>query len=187
VWLARELRPLGRAAPAFGVPGNHDYDHFYPWARPHLPEGGDRLGNALERAGIDLLRNERRTVDLRRGAGSLEIVGLDDFWSPNFDDERAFDGASDGATRLVLSHNPDSFRQLVRHRFDLMLAGHTHGGQVRIPLLGAPVVPVEDRRFIDGLVEAEDRVVYVNRGLGYNRRIRFGVRPEITLLTLRSV
>jgi hypothetical protein len=68
-----------------------------------------------------------------------------------------------------------------------MLSGHTHGGQVRLPLIGAPVAPVEDRRFIAGLVAADDRLVYVNRGLGFNRRVRLFVRPEITLLELTAV
>lgn len=187
-WLATELKDLGAAAPAFGVPGNHDTARYYPWALANLPDGGSRLVSALDHAGIDVLRNEHRRVALRRGAATIELVGLDDFWSPSFDDARAFDGldATPSTTRLVMSHNPDSFRVLRRHAFDLMLCGHTHGGQVRIPLLGAPIVPVEDRRFIAGLVEAEDRRVYVNRGLGYNRRIRFNVRPEVTLLVLRS-
>jgi uncharacterized protein len=189
VSLSRELKALGGAAPSFAVPGNHDYGHIYPWADAHCPEGGDRLKVALARADIELLRNERRTVPLR-GAGAVEIVGLDDFWSPHFDPRRAFAAgdagpmAAGGPARLVLSHNPDSFRAISRYPFDLLFCGHTHGGQVRLPLLGAPVVPVEDRRFIAGLVAAEDRLVYINRGLGYSRRIRFGVRPEITLMEL---
>lgn len=183
--LARELAPLAAAAPTFAVPGNHDYDHFYPWERPRLISGGQQLGEALAGVGIHLLRNERTSVAPRTPEARLEVVGLDDFWSPNFDPVPAFSGASESAgLRIVLSHNPDSFRAIASQRFDLMLAGHTHGGQVRLPVLGAPVVPIEDRRFIAGLVAAEERLVYVNRGLGFNRRIRFGVRPEITLLEL---
>ncbi len=188
-WLAKELAPLGSAAPAFAVPGNHDYAHIYQWARPGLPDGAERLGDALALAGIELIRNEQRSVSVRDGAGSVELVGIDDFWSPNFDPDRAFARAGvqePGTPRLVLCHNPDGFRYLANHPFDLMLSGHTHGGQVRLPLLGAPVVPVEDRRFIAGLVPADRRLVYVNRGLGYNRKIRFGVRPEITLVELHA-
>jgi hypothetical protein len=126
---------------------------------------------------------------VRGGAGAVELVGLDDYWSPHFDQETAFAGAAERppvGPRLVLCHNPDAFREIKRRPFDLMLAGHTHGGQVRLPLLGAPFTPVEDRRFIAGLVAAEKRLVYVSRGLGYNRRVRFGVRPEIALLTLTA-
>ncbi len=187
--LARELKPLGEAAPAFAVPGNHDTVHIYQWDRARCPDGADRLADALGAANVTLLRNERRTPALRGVPNALELVGLDDFWSPAFDPERAFDGvrAGEGPARLVLSHNPDSFRSIAARPFELMLSGHTHGGQVRIPLLGAPVVPIEDRRFVAGLVAADRRLVYVNRGLGYNRRIRFGVRPEITLLELAAV
>ncbi len=185
--VADELAPLARAVPCYAVPGNHDYALLYPWARPDAPEGGDRLATEFDRVGIRLLRNERVVVAPRAGADPLEVVGMDDFWSPYFDPERAFDGAARGPgrpARLLLSHNPDSFRRLQDQEFELMLAGHTHGGQVRVPLLGSPVVPIEDRRFVAGLVGAEERLVYVNRGLGYSRRIRFGVRPEVTLIEL---
>lgn len=182
--LADELKPLGAAAPAFAVPGNHDYIQFYPWLAPSLPRGGDQLRDALDRAGVEVLRNDRRLAQVRGGAGIVDLVGLDDYWSGRCDPERAFDGAPVNAPRLVLCHNPDAFRRISRRPFDLMLSGHTHGGQVRLPLLGAPFAPVQDRRFLAGLVAAEGRLAYVNRGLGYNRRVRFGVRPEIALLEL---
>jgi len=183
--VAEDLAPLAAAAPSFAVPGNHDYDHWYPHARAGMPDGPQRLGDVLRAHGIEFLRNESRVLDVRGGAARIEIVGLDDFWSPNFDPARAFAGASrEGLTRIVLNHNPDGFAVTRHERFDLMLCGHTHGGQVRIPLLGAPICPVEDRRFLQGLVAADDRLVYTNRGIGYNRRVRFGVRPEVTLLEL---
>ncbi len=184
--LARELAPLGAAAPTFAVPGNHDYVQLFRWMKPALPLGAEQLSETLARAGVEVLRNERRLAPVRGGAGAVELVGLDDLWSGHFDAQRAFGSDQPEAPRLVLCHNPDAFRSISRRPFDLLLAGHTHGGQVRLPFLGAPLSPVEDRRFLAGLVTAENRRVYVNRGLGYNRRIRFGVRPEITLLTLAS-
>lgn len=185
--LGDELAPLAAAAPCLAVTGNHDYVHLYHWALPRCPQGGDLLAGALGGSGIEVLRNDARTVPVRGGAGAIEVVGLDDLWAVRIDAARAFGAlppASLGIPRLVLAHNPDTFAQVRRQPFDLMLSGHTHGGQVRLPLLGAPLIPVEDTRFVAGLVPADGRLVYVNRGLGFNRRIRFGVRPEITLLEL---
>ena len=183
--VAQLLAPLAQVAPSYAVPGNHDYDHWYTWAEPGMPEGGERLGEALARHNIELLRNEARTVALRGAAGQLELVGIDDFWSAHFDPVKAFSRCSELALpRLVLSHNPDSYRSLNTQRFDLMLSGHTHGGQIQLPLIGVPYTTVQDSRFISGLNAADDHLVYTNRGLGWNRRIRLGVRPEITLIEL---
>jgi predicted MPP superfamily phosphohydrolase len=183
--VARLLAPLAQVAPSYAVPGNHDYDHWYTWAEPGMPEGGERLGEALARHNIELLRNEARTVSLRKAAGQLELVGIDDFWSARFDPAMAFSRCSELALpRLVLSHNPDSYRSLNTQRFDLMLSGHTHGGQIHLPLIGVPYTTVQDSRFVSGLNAADDHLVYTNRGLGWNRRIRLGVRPEITLIEL---
>ena len=67
-----------------------------------------------------------------------------------------------------------------------MLSGHTHGGQCNFPLIGTPYLPVANRRYVEGEFDLGDgRRLYINRGLGFNRRIRFNARPEITAFTLR--
>ncbi|MFN7964844.1 MAG: phosphodiesterase YaeI [Acidobacteriota bacterium] len=183
--VAKLLAPLAQVAPAFAVPGNHDYDHWYSWAEPGMPEGGERLGEALARHNVELLRNEARVVSLRNGGGRLELVGLDDFWSAKFEPGAAFSRCSpDDLPRLVMAHNPDSYRSISHERFDLMLSGHTHGGQIQLPLIGVPYTTVQDSRFVAGLATADSHLVYTNRGLGWNRRIRLGVRPEITMIEL---
>lgn len=88
----------------------------------------------------------------------------------------------------MLAHNPDivDLPQWTTFR-GWVLSGHTHGGQCRLPLLGAPVVPVRNRRYTAGHVQiAQGRDLYVNSGLGYKRRLRFGVRPEVTVFTLTT-
>ena len=68
-----------------------------------------------------------------------------------------------------------------------VLAGHTHGGQCRPPFLPAPIVPVRNRRYTRGEIDLSDgRRLYISRGLGYTWRVRFNVRPEVTLFTLQS-
>jgi hypothetical protein len=89
--------------------------------------------------------------------------------------------------RLLLVHNPDFAEMVDDIELDLLLAGHTHGGQVRLPLLGAPLLPsCFGQKYAEGLVRARDLWVYVNRGLGLvTPAVRFNCRPEITLLKLR--
>ena len=145
-------------------------------------------GEEFARVGIELLVDRGRAVAPRGGAGELEVLGLDDFWRRQFDPAAAFrslPGTGDaGRVRIVLGHNPDAYAAIQDQRFELALFGHTHGGQISLPLFGAPYVPCEDPRFVSGLVETGRHLVYTNRGLGYNRRVRFGVRPEITHFTL---
>jgi len=188
--VADELAPLGEVAPVYASMGNHDYDHWYRHVPARLPEGSDMLGEQLARVGIELLVDAGRVVPLRDGAGAIEVVGLDDFWKTPFAPEAAFrslPGNDDsGRARIVLGHNPDAYAAIENQRFELALFGHTHGGQISLPILGAPYVPCEDPRFVAGLVDTGRHLVYTNRGLGYNRRVRLGVRPEITHLTLLS-
>ncbi|MCU0230333.1 MAG: metallophosphoesterase [Acidobacteria bacterium] len=186
--VAEELAPLAQVAPVFASMGNHDYDHWYRPVAPRLPHGDQLLGDQFARVGIELLVDRGRAVALRDGAGEIEVLGLDDFWRKRFDPAAAFrslPGNDDaGRPRLVLGHNPDAYAAIQDQRFELALFGHTHGGQISLPLLGVPYVPCEDPRFTAGLVDTGRHLVYTNRGLGYNRRVRFGVRPEITHFTL---
>jgi predicted MPP superfamily phosphohydrolase len=93
--------------------------------------------------------------------------------------------------RLLLSHNPDAAEDprflRARHRVDLMLSGHTHGGQVRLPVVGAPVIPSKyGQKYAAGLVQGPRCPVYVSRGLGLSGLpVRFGVPPEIVLFELQ--
>ena len=84
------------------------------------------------------------------------------------------------------AHNPDAIDYLQAKPWHWLMCGHTHGGQVRIPFLGAPFLPVRNRQYDAGLFHVGDRCLYVNRGLGYLRQIRFNCRPEMTLFTLTS-
>ncbi len=86
--------------------------------------------------------------------------------------------------RIVLSHNPDTKKFIARQQWDLLLCGHTHGGQIRIPLAGAPFAPVRDRRFIEGLHLWRGRWLHITRGVGNVRGVRINCRPEVSLLDL---
>jgi uncharacterized protein len=166
--------PLG----VFSSLGNHDYGRS--WKDTCI---ADALVPVLSDAGVRVLRNERADV------AGLQLVGLDELWARRFRPEEALAGFDFGRPGLVLSHNPDTVDRRGWGAYQgWVLSGHTHGGQCRLPLLGAPFVPCENLRYVSGEFDLGDgRRLYVNRGLGFNRRVRFNARPEITAFTLRRV
>jgi hypothetical protein len=171
----RRLKPGRRGSVA--VLGNHDYGNFACFS-----EVGDRLAAGLRDLGIEVLRNERRTL------AGLTFVGIDDFWGPFFAPRRALAGLAPDSASVSLCHNPDSVDQPGWGGWrGWVLAGHTHGGQCKPPFLRPPFVPVENPRYVAGEVDLGDgRWLYINRALGHLRRVRFNVRPEITAFRLRS-
>ena len=165
-----ELRaPLG----VFAVMGNHDW-----WLR--RPR---ELIKAFGENGIPLLLDEAVRVD--RGKEPFWVMGIGDFWETDHDIEAALDMVDDDAPILAFTHNPDIFPDMPA-RVNLTVAGHTHGGQVYVPLVGRPVVPSEfDDRYAIGFIREEGRVMYVSSGVGTSiLPVRFLVPPEITLLEL---
>ena len=84
----------------------------------------------------------------------------------------------------MLSHNPDTKNNLIRYDWDLMLSGHTHGGQVVIPFLGAPFAPVKDKTVTQGLHKFRGRYLYVTRGVGSIAGFRLNCSPEVTILKI---
>ncbi|MGD8453733.1 MAG: metallophosphoesterase [Phycisphaerae bacterium] len=169
----------------FAVFGNHDYSVYSYQKRPASPgrmRRGRDMAAMLADFGVTALRNERHVLEV--GGGRLQLVGLDDYWAGLCNPEMAMADVEPDLPCLVLSHNPDTFVELKQYPGDFVLSGHTHGGQVRIPLFGAPVLPIFNRRYDAGLFREGDKCLYVNRGLGYIRRVRFNCRPEITEFTL---
>ena len=87
---------------------------------------------------------------------------------------------------IMLSHNPDAKTALRDVPWDLMLCGHTHGGQITLPLLGSPLAPIADKRFSEGLHTWDKRWIYVTRGVGSLLGMRFNCPPEVSILELGS-
>ena len=166
--LGRLRAPLGVIA----VLGNHDW-----W------NDGRRVRRAFEASGIVVLENEARRV--QRGDGGFYVVGLADELTRRVRIDRALSGVGADDPYLVLVHEPDVFPQ-VPEQASLTLAGHTHGGQVRLPLLGRPVIPSRHgQRYAAGHVVEDGRHLFVTTGVGTSIfPVRFGVPPELVLLTL---
>jgi len=172
----------GLRAPAgvFAVLGNHDYAVNYPGDRG-IPGVEETVIMALERAGITVLRNGWAPV--AGGKYPLALVGIDELWSGNAS-STPFQTIPWTLPRVVLSHNPDVARLLPKNSFDLLLCGHTHGGQVRLPPFPPPVTANTDRRFWGGLSAYGRSWVFVSRGVGYTWRVRLASRPECVEITL---
>ena len=138
----------------------------------------------LQQSRIELLHN--RCATLRLNGRDVKLTGLADVWSENLNLAAAFPPAEAGgaAARILLSHNPDTKDFLKFHPWDLLLCGHTHGGQVVLPWLGAPWAPVRDKRFIAGMYSWDNRWIHITRGVGNVHGFRFNCPPEVSLITV---
>ena len=163
--------------PTLGVLGNHDYGYRF---RDH--RGADRLTAILRERKIRVLRNEVCEIE------GLQFIGIDDFWSPNFDARRAMAQLDRDRASLVLCHNPDvADLDLWDGYRGWMLSGHTHGGQCKPPFLPAPILPVKNRNYVAGdYLVGPERRLYINRGVGHLLQARCNARPEVTVHTLVS-
>ncbi len=169
------LRRLQANDGVVAVLGNHDYYN-----------GANGVRQVLSACGITDLSNRVQTI--RRGDSALHIAGVDDVVMGRDRLDAVLDQLPDDGAAILLAHEPD-FADIsaATGRFDAQLSGHTHGGQVRLPLIGSPILPSHGLRYPDGLTRAGDMQVYTNRGLGMIApHVRFGARPEIAVITLLS-
>lgn len=166
--------PHGRRA-TIGILGNHDYGET--WRDGNIAEQITAIASA---AGIRVLRNQVETV------AGVDFIGIDDLWSGRADTRRAFEQRVSTAA-IALCHNPDGLDELSWEGYaGWVLAGHTHGGQCKPPFLPPPILPVKNRRYTAGeIVVDRNRTLYISRGVGHLYRVRFNVRPEIGIFTLR--
>ncbi|MEI7704830.1 MAG: metallophosphoesterase [Deltaproteobacteria bacterium] len=164
----------GIEAPTLATLGNHDR-----WVDPVGAAG------ALEHLGYGVLLNENTTLRLR--GAPFTVVGIDDLRTLSADPPLAMKGAAPGS-RLYLAHVPKTAELLANWgKPMLLLSGHTHGGQVNVPLLMPALRWIVQERYLDGLYQVGTVQLYVNRGVGnVGVNLRLNASPEVSLLTLRS-
>ena len=158
-----------------GVLGNHDH-----WS------SADFARQALRRAGAVELSN--RVHRIRRGDAILHVAGVDDYWTGHARLDTVLGQLPAGGAAILLAHEPDfADESAPSGRFDLQISGHSHGGQVRLPLLGAPILPPFGQKYPMGLYRVDGMLQYTNRGVGMlSPRVRLNCRPEITVYTLET-
>jgi predicted MPP superfamily phosphohydrolase len=171
---AEALGGLNAPEGVWAVLGNHDH-----YTDPELTT------RALRRRHIEVLDNA--STRLQRGPDSLQLSGIDD-WTWNATDwQRAFTGLSATIPTILLSHQPSVLDFEQTKSVALILSGHTHGGQVRLPGLGAPArFATKDLKYDRGLFRSGETQLYVSSGTGViGLPLRLGVRPEIAVLRLK--
>lgn len=185
---ARYEKILGKfyfaKVPVFACLGNHDGGK---WAASTYGYTTSRkVEEMLTKARVYLLRNQKENIFIKEQ--KITIAGVGDLWGGEFLPEKTLqrkDRNTSGPERppiLLMSHNPDSKEELAPYDWDLMLCGHTHGGQCVLPWIGTPFAPVKDHQFVEGLHEWKDRLIYITRGVGNLHGLRFNCRPEVSLL-----
>lgn len=172
------LRQLTPKDATFAVLGNHDH---LPWSDPNIVRW------ALQESNVVDVSNDVYT--LHRDDAMLHIAGVDDVTKGQDRLDLVLQKLPNRGAAILLCHAPD-FADVSgsTQRFDLQLSGHSHGGQVSLPFLGAPFLPKNGRKYPAGCYQVNGMYQYTNRGLGAGRpHIRYNCRPEITMLTLRAV
>ena len=201
------LRKYSGKIPILACLGNHDGGS---WS---IQKGGfpttQKVERLLRNARIRLLKNQKTTISIN--GISFTVYGLGDLWSedcfpqkcmtkkipflkevkksktpPGFPDYRGLPSSEkDTPVKILLCHNPDTRNLVSGYEWDLMLCGHTHGGQFQVPFLNyAPFAPVEDRWVSQGLHVFDGRLLYITRGVGNHYGIRINCRPEVSLLEI---
>ena len=185
-WFDRVVELLaGFGRPTIMSFGNHEYGKYEaePGDPVHWRWTAEALAYKFAARGVVVLRN--RAVRLTLRGQPLWLVGLDDLWGGYFKPAVAFAGVPADQPRITLSHNPDTGPMLVSFDPGWVVAGHTHGGQVRLPFVGAPILPVRHKHFDRGRFELGwHSSMYVSRGVGFLRQARFLCRPEVPTYVL---
>src|SRR5437870_6696589 len=171
---AAALKDLHAPLGVYSVLGNHDW-----WYN------GARVRRALEQNGIPVLDDD--VAEIKWRSGSFWLVGLADLWTRPQHINETIAKTPEGSTIIAMTHNPDIFPSLPRS-VPLLLAAHTHGGQVNLPIIGRPIEPSHfGQRYAVGHVFENDHHMFVTTGIGTSIiPVRFRVPPETVVLTLKS-
>ncbi len=166
-----QLMKLNANDGVYSVLGNHDH-----WGST------DRSLYWLERSGQSI---RHKAVPIIKGEEKIWIGGAGDYLEDDLGIDDAFQHVPDSDCKILLSHNPDSADTDYKTQIDLMISGHTHGGQVNIPFIGPPILPVKNKSYSSGFIRTEGTNLYISKGLGWAIiPVRFNCLPEISVLRL---
>ena len=172
---AEILKQLSAPLGVYAVLGNHDWG-----------TDPDRIAEALRAVGITVLRNQAIAVE--RGHSRLWIAGTDCAYFHHADLQRTLSPVRDNDPVLLLAHEPDFADFAAFYPVDLQLSGHSHGGQIVAPIMGAPFLPPMGRKYVRGRFRVRKMQLYTNRGIGVGGApVRYNAPPEVTLVRLNAV
>lgn len=155
----------------YSVLGNHDHH-----------ADSNRSLYWLERSEQDI---RHKCKPIYKGKERVIIGGSGDYWYDRLDIDNTFSGTDERDCRLLLSHNPDAIDTQFDTPLDLVMSGHTHGGQVVIPFFGPPILPVKNKNYSSGLITTAKTKLFISRGIGCSGLpVRFNCYPEIAILEL---
>lgn len=155
----------------YNVLGNHDHWGDFERSMYWLNKSGQNT------------RHRSRPVE--RMGKRIWIGGAGDLWEDKAGIDIAFRGVPQNECKIVLAHNPDTADEDFNTPVDLMISGHTHGGQVNIPFVGPPVLPVKNKRYSSGYIKSKNTNIFISRGIGWTiYPVRFNCCPEIAVLRL---
>ena len=171
--ISKSFLNLSGLCPTFAILGNHDHKINARWVE-----------DSLSKAGVEVLRNSFKTI--HRGASELHFAAVDDVHERMDKLDQVMAAIPENGAAILLVHEPDfADVSAATGRFDLQISGHTHGGQIVLPLIGPPLLPEMGRKYPSGLYNIKDMLLYTNRGIGVTTiNARFNCRPEITVFTL---
>jgi predicted MPP superfamily phosphohydrolase len=185
--MSKLLRKYTSKIPTFASLGNHDGGE---WASNNNGfQSSQKVEDMLRKGGIKLLHNRNESIYIK--GQPLSISGVGDLWSKTCLPHKCLTKTNSSAQKnhtILLCHNPDAKELLEPYDWDLLLCGHTHGGQLTIPFVNlTPFAPVRDHSIVEGLHSWKGRQIHVTRGVGNLWGIRLNCRPEVSLLELSSV
>lgn len=163
-----------RGKPIYFVPGNHDW-----WT-------GYQFKEDIIKMGVTILENT--SVKYRKNGEHIWIMGVDDPYSGRARLDLSVEAVQDTKPKILLAHAPEIYPEAVENNIDVVLVGHTHGGQIRLPLMGAIVVPGQGLfpKYDYGVFSEKNTQMIINGGLGESvLPVRFNIRPEVVLVRLR--
>ncbi|MFZ3579676.1 metallophosphoesterase [Virgibacillus sp. DJP39] len=176
-WNTTLIRILGSLEAEYGkywIYGNHDHGGY----------GTNIMRNVMDQSGFNLLQNQHTTIV--KGEESFVLAGIDDVMLGNPNLGKTLQQADPSLFTILLAHEPDFALQTINYDVDVQLSGHSHGGQIRLPIIGHLYTPMYAQKYVKGKYQLNHLTLYVTKGIGTTRLpYRFLCKPDIYVYTLK--
>ena len=174
----------------YAIFGNHEYYRynlihlFAGWIKEGKPVDQSKIINLLEKYNVKIIDNDNLILNIENN--QIQLIGIHDAFTYNDNHEKALKGFNDKILNILMTHSPEAFFKIKNYKFDLVLAGHTHGGQIRLPFYGGIASRTNlPKKLIYGFYKYNNSTIIITNGLGEGRLVPFRFRcpPEINLIS----